>query len=154
VRIFDCLLASGALGATLFTLFVLGGSAGEPVPAPPIPETPAFRAIVLHALGGCEGVPGVARAHFFVTADGEVQPTVLWRRGEPIPSTGRPDLDRVAVVVAVEPSSNPRGQIAALKELLARLSERFRGIGDRVMTHTQVDGTRCGRSGAWTAAAR
>lgn len=138
------MLASASLGATLFTLFVLGGAAGEPVPAPPIPDTPAFRCMILHSLGGCAGVAKVSSAHFLVSADGQVYPTVLWRRGESISTTGRPEVDRTAIVVAIERSRDGKRQGAALRELLARLSERFPGISERVMTHAQVDGTRCG----------
>lgn len=133
------------MGATLFTLFVLGGAAGDPVPAPPLPSAPEFESIVLHVLGDCTSVRAPTDAHFVITGDGDAQSTVLWRKCGAAATTANAKVNRSAIVIAIE-SSVPSNRLqAALRELLARLAERYPGIEDHVLTHGQVDGTPCGR---------
>ena len=145
MKLTDCLLASGAVGATLLTLFLLGGAAGDPVPAPPLPTAPEFESIVLHVLGGCSSVRAATDAHFVITGEGDAQSTVLWRQAGTAPSTGNPRVNRSAIVIAIESSVPPDRRQAALRELLARLADRYPGIERHVLTHGQVDGTPCGR---------
>jgi hypothetical protein len=151
VRLLDCVLVSGALGATLFTVFVMGGAAGEPIPAPRPAHSAGFDSVVVHVLGGCDRVRSATDAHFVITADGESQSTVLWRRGASpsADSKSRQRAGRRPIIVAVEPSPSPspssEGRHAALRELIARLAERYPGIETRVLTHGQLDGTPCGR---------
>jgi hypothetical protein len=143
----DCLLVSLAVSATLFTVFVLGGGAVAAVPASALDSPrPDFRLLVVHTSVSCPALQAPAGCHFLVDRDGEVQPTIRWRRGEPVRATAHEGVNRHAVAVALEPEGDPARQREGLRDVIERFMGAYPGIESRVVSHARVDRSACGEA--------
>lgn len=139
----DATLISAAVGSTLFTLYIL--ESDPPTEPSAAPAGPRYRAAVLHVLGLCNRVRLPQDAHFLITASGEVHPTVRWERRDVLPSTASRRVNRVVVVVALEPPGSKEVQREALRKLLAGLERDYPGIAQRCFPHARVEPEGCGR---------
>jgi N-acetyl-anhydromuramyl-L-alanine amidase AmpD len=99
-----------------------------------------------------KGLRDGLKYHFVVgngtkSGDGEVEVGSRWTRQIGAPHTGNPDLDRNAISVCLVGNFNtgrPTGkQIDALNQLIQELCRKYRIRGDRVIRHTEVDGSAC-----------
>jgi len=153
----DLLLVSWAVGLTLFTAHVLGGSDAGDAPEP-VPRNPAFRSIVLHHGAGhgreapAPGLPHRLRLvdvtfHFFLgngrgSPDGEVVTGHRWRDQVPGPHTGAPEVDRTSIGICLEgdleTSPPTRRQIGALLSLMDRLCREYAIPPEGVFAHHEV----------------
>lgn len=156
----DLLLASLAVGLTMFTVYALGGkdSAAATVAEPP-PRNPAFRSIVLHhsaTPGGSAGAFGRdhrARLgglayHFIVgngsgSPDGAVETGYRWRDQIPGPHTRNQAVNQQSIAVCLVGDLEARPptlkQVESLLALLDQLCREYGIAPADIRSHREVD---------------
>ena len=161
----DILLLSIAIGLTSFTVYVFcadgapaAAAAAAEAPAP-APRNPAFKSIVIHhsaTHGGSAAAfdrnhkprLGGLAYHFIIgngsgCPDGEVETGYRWRDQVPGPHTKNQEInaESIAICLVGDFQSAPptRRQLAALLELLERLSAECGIPPERIRSHREVD---------------
>lgn len=156
---FDLLLVSLAVGLTLYTAHVLGGTgAGAAAAVEPASGKPAFRWIILHHGAGHGRPENAPRRHHRIrledlafhfllgnghgSPDGEVETGYRWRDQVPGPHTGTPDVDRESIGICLEgdleATPPTRRQVVALMALLERLCREYAIPPEHVRSHREV----------------